>query len=286
VIIRSLRVRTPSLRVTNADVLAAVRDANPGVAPDEVRRYCRALDYLLRRAGARTRFYRDRAKGETALDLITDVSRQAMEDSGAAPSQIDAVIFCGVARGFLEPATAAFVSGALGLTCDAFDVSEACMSWVRALQIADSLLRTGTYSTVLIVNGEFTVFEHGVPDIYVIKSPDQLRHTFAAFTIGEAASAMVVGASPDEWHFRLGPTPGTITVRAVVTGGTPPYRFGVAFGADDPVPQEPVSASGWAVKELTVLPTARPGDVLNVRVVVTDSGARRTDQSSQVQIKP
>ncbi len=231
-IIRSLSLRTPSLRVTNDDVLAAISEANPNVSPRDVQRYCRTLASLLRRAGAQTRFYRDRAKGETALSLILDAATRAIDDSGIAPSDIDALIFCGVARGFLEPATAAFVSGALGLACDAFDVSEACMSWVRALHIAYNFLAAGTYSTVLIVNGEFTVFEHGLPEVCVIKSPEQLRYTFAAFTIGEAASATVVGASPRRWHFRFRSDPSLVDLCTLPIPGyegfaTPSNRLGL-----------------------------------------------------------
>jgi acyl-CoA:acyl-CoA alkyltransferase len=231
-IIRSLSLKTPSLRVTNDDVLAAIAKANPDVPARTVDKYCRTLEHLLKRAGAQTRFYRDRTKGETALGLIIDAATRAIEDSGAAPSDIDAIIFCGVARGFLEPASAAFVSGALGLTCDAFDVSEACMSWVRALHIAYNFLTAGTYSTVLIVNGEFTVFEHGLPDICVIKSLEQLRYTFAAFTIGEAASATVVSASPHPWHFRFRSDPSlvdlcTLPIKGYEDFARPSRRLGL-----------------------------------------------------------
>jgi hypothetical protein len=79
---------------------------------------------------------------------------------------------------------------------------------------------------------------------------------------------------------------GRITVRAVVSGGTPPYRFGIGFSLDDLQPQDPVSATGWIVKEVPVPPKGRAGDMLVVRVVVIDASARRIDQASQVQLKP
>ena len=231
-IIRSLILKTPSLRVTNDDVLAAIKKANLDLSARDVDKYCRTLEHLLKRAGARTRFYRDRTKGETALGLIVEAATRAIENSGAASADIDAIIFCGVARGFLEPATAAFVSGALGLKCDAFDVSEGCMSWVRTLQIAYSFLTAGTYSTLLIVNGEFTVFEHGLPDVCVIKSFEQLRYTFAAFTIGEAATATVVSASPHRWRFRFRSDPSlvdlcTLPIKGYEDFAKPSTRLGL-----------------------------------------------------------
>jgi acyl-CoA:acyl-CoA alkyltransferase len=232
VIIRGMSVKIPSRCVTNDDILAGIYQANPGVPARDLHRYCRTLEYLLKRAGAKTRFYRDRAKGETALGLIIDAAHHAMGEAGVGPSDIDALIFCGVGRGFLEPANAAFISGALGLAGDAFDVSEACMSWVRSLHIAYNFMATGTYSTVLIVNGEFTVFEHGLPDVNLLRSPDQLRHTFAAFTIGEAASATVVGTSPNPWHFRFRADPSlvdlcTLPIRGYQEFAVPNPRLGL-----------------------------------------------------------
>ncbi len=79
---------------------------------------------------------------------------------------------------------------------------------------------------------------------------------------------------------------GRITVRAVVSGGVPPYRFGIGFGREEPQLQESVNPSGWIVKEVPVPPKVRAGDVLVVRVLVSDSGDRKTDQFSEVQIKP
>jgi hypothetical protein len=79
---------------------------------------------------------------------------------------------------------------------------------------------------------------------------------------------------------------GRITVRAVVSGGTPPYRYGIAFGTDDPKPEEVVPTSGWIVKELPVSSQARAGEILVVRVAVSDSSGKRTDQTSQVAIVP
>jgi hypothetical protein len=79
---------------------------------------------------------------------------------------------------------------------------------------------------------------------------------------------------------------GRIVIRAVVSGGAPPYRFGIAFGTDEPRPQEPVPSSGWIVKEVAVPPEARAGEILTVRVLVADSAGKKTDQTSQLPIKP
>jgi 3-oxoacyl-[acyl-carrier-protein] synthase III len=199
--IESLAVALPTQRVTNDELIALVRSANTEVDDRIVETYCRTLGTFLQRSGARTRAYRNRQTGETAIDFITAAVSRALQEAGVTGAEIDLVIYCGVGRGFLEPANATFVARACRLDCDAFDISDACMSWVRALHIAYSLLLSGTYTRILVVNGEFTVYEHGLPEVLKIRSPDQLRHVFPAFTIGEAATATVLTRSTKLWRF-------------------------------------------------------------------------------------
>jgi 3-oxoacyl-[acyl-carrier-protein] synthase III len=166
----------------------------------------------LAKAGAETRYFRDREKGENAFNLIMDAVQSALVQGDVKPTDIDLVIYCGVGRGFLEPANAAFISRALGIHCDSFDVVDACMSWVRSLHIAYNLLMNGSYSRVLVVNGEFTVYEHGLPKVVEIRSENQLRYTFPAFTVGEAATATVLVPSQKQWCFRFRSDPSLATL--------------------------------------------------------------------------
>jgi 3-oxoacyl-[acyl-carrier-protein] synthase III len=203
VIISSISLRTPSVCVTNEGVLDRIRETNAGVPCATVERYCAIVGLLLERTGVQTRYIRDKANGERGFDLMIDAAKDAISKSGIAFSEIDLIIFCGVGRGFLEPANAIFVAKALGIECEAFDVGDACMSWVRSLQLAHSMLKTGTHSNVLIVNAEFTVHEHGIPDALKVCTDEALKYTFPALTIGEAATATVVSASERPWTFRF-----------------------------------------------------------------------------------
>jgi acyl-CoA:acyl-CoA alkyltransferase len=201
--IESISLVVPSLCVTNSDIIGKIRETNSTLPPPMVDSYCRVLQQLLSNAGAETRYIRDRGRGETAFDLIIDAVRSALRQADIKAEQLDLLIFCGVGRGFLVPSNAAFICRALKINCDYFDVSDACMSWVRSLHICYNFLANRTYSKVLIVNGEFTVFEHGFPEIFAIQARDRLAYTFPAFTIGEAASATVLVQSPAEWSFRF-----------------------------------------------------------------------------------
>jgi acyl-CoA:acyl-CoA alkyltransferase len=202
-IIQSIALETPSLKLSNDDLLDRIREANCTEPDSEVSDYCKRVGGLLAKTGAQTRYVRDRKNGETALGLVVQAARLALDRAGCKASDIDLLIYCGVAKGFVEPASATFVCRALGMSCDCFDVSEACMSWVRSLHIAHNYLATSAYSKILIVNGEFTSYEHSGEDMFRIRSKDELGYTFPAFTIGEAATATVLGPSRNQWKFRF-----------------------------------------------------------------------------------
>lgn len=206
-IIQSVAVRTPSRCVTNDDLLQLIREQNADHPAESVNLYCSKITRLLKNVGAETRYIRDKAGGEKGFDLLIDAVCSAARDANVRLNQIDLIIYCGVGRGFLEPANAVFVAKALGMSCDAFDVSEACMSWVRALHIAQTFLLTRSYSNILIVNAEFTVHENGLPNILRLRSDEHIAYSFPALTIGEAAAATVVLASDKTWDFRFRSVP-------------------------------------------------------------------------------
>jgi 3-oxoacyl-[acyl-carrier-protein] synthase III len=207
VIIQSVAFRTPSLCLTNEDIIERIREHNARTSPEEVSDYCGTIAAMLQSVGAGTRYIRDRRGGESGFDLIMDAARAAIAEAGLTAGKIDLVIFCGVGRGFLEPANAAFVAKALGGTCEAFDISEACMSWVRALQVANGLLAAMSYTNMLVVNAEFGVHEHGLPGILEIRSKDQLEYSFPSLTIGEGVSATVLSRSDNRWNFKFKSNP-------------------------------------------------------------------------------
>jgi|RhiMethySRZTD1v2_1073278.scaffolds.fasta_scaffold15493_4 hypothetical protein len=76
---------------------------------------------------------------------------------------------------------------------------------------------------------------------------------------------------------------GTLTVRAVVRGGSPPYKFGLAQGADAPQPDDMVSQGGWIAKEI-VLKDAAHGESPRVRVLVQDTSGKRAEQTATVRL--
>jgi len=199
--IASIALRTPSLEVSNESILSLIARHNTHQAAASVTQYQREVALLLRRTGSVTRFYRDLDRGEKALDFITDAITAALAGAALDRSDVDLLIYCGVGRGFIEPANAYFIAEKLGLHCQGFDLTDACMSWTRALELAGFYLQCDGIDNVLVVNGEFTVYEHGYPQVFTIGDRNRLAYTFPAYTIGEGATATLVRASDQPWRF-------------------------------------------------------------------------------------
>jgi len=151
----------------------------------------RALREMFRHNGAESRHHRDR--DESAIDLGLQAGRAALERAGLAPTDIDLLIYVGVGRGFLEPATACLFHSALRLTnATCFDLLDACASWLRALDVARRFLDAGVYRRIMLLNCECNFEEYIRWDF---RSLGDLDHLGAGFTVGEAATATILEAS-------------------------------------------------------------------------------------------
>lgn len=196
--ILSVRHAVPTERLTND----YWRDRVSGSAPNG---FClqkkAAIDGQMTRffdlCGTQVRYKQQ--PGTRALDFALAATRSALDAAAVPAQQIDFVIYCGVGRGWLEPATANVITAELGLsnaTC--FDILDACASWLRALQVARSFIQGGTYRRGLIVNCECSMesYLH-----YDVQNPDDFERRLACFTIGEAATATVVSDDDKEDDF-------------------------------------------------------------------------------------
>jgi len=151
--------------------------------------------------GTQVRHLRD--DNETSLEFVLDAARSALEKSDTNPDEVEFLIYVGVGRGWIEPATANVVQAELGLpNCTCFDLLDACASWLRALQVAHSLITSGAYRCGMIVNCECTAESYLDLDLH---SVEDVERRLACFTIGEAATATIVDDSNpgDDFYFRF-----------------------------------------------------------------------------------
>jgi 3-oxoacyl-[acyl-carrier-protein] synthase III len=183
--------RVPETRYSNQDVIdIIVERSRHDCTDDELKAIQRWIGKSFQWTGSQHRHLA--MNGEGMLDITKLAVSEALDKAELKPEEIDLVIYTGVARGWLEPATAAFIqnqAGAHNATC--FDVLDACAGWLRGLQIADSLIATGACRNALIVAAEGGMLNFAELNL---SSQERLRQHFATLTIGEAATATVIEA--------------------------------------------------------------------------------------------
>lgn len=188
----------PSRQVTNEEVIANVRKASAAhLSPAELDVLEQLIHDGFASTGTRVRYHR--AEGEKATELAARAGRRALDSAGLAPGDIDLLMYVGIGRGVVEPASANIYQDMLGLrSATAFDVLDACASWVRALQLAQLFIERGAYRNVMIMNAEFTGIES---HRYELRSVDEFAHWHPSITIGEAATATILTASEKDDNF-------------------------------------------------------------------------------------
>ncbi len=136
-------------------------------------------------------------KEETPIFMMEAAFKDAIDQSGLDPADIDMLIYSGCLKGVTEPAQANLVANALGLKqVDCFDVSEACAGWVRAFEIASNYIQLGKAKNIAIISS-ISANSYAGDDSWTIQSPEQLDFKFAALTVGAAASVTLVSADKE-----------------------------------------------------------------------------------------
>lgn len=122
-----------------------------------------------------------------ASDLAKLASEPILENNTAP----DLLIFASASQDVSEPATALILQDKLHLDCPAFDVKNACNSFLSGLEVASGLVRSGDYKNVLVATGE-------IPSRvikYNFESRNEFKSSFASFTLGDGGGAALVSVS-------------------------------------------------------------------------------------------
>ena len=128
----------PARRVSNAELAAQVDTSD---------------EWIVERTGIRFRHIA--GPDETTGTLATDAARRAIEAAGIAATDIDLIVLATATPDQTFPATETKVQAALGiLDCVAFDVAAVCSGFLYAVQVADSMLRTGVHRRALVIGAE------------------------------------------------------------------------------------------------------------------------------------
>ena len=110
-------------------------------------------EWIVERTGIRNRYIADAS--ETTATLAHAACRQALEHAGIAAGEIDLIVLATATPDQTFPSSATKVQAMLGINdCIAFDVHAVCTGFLYALTVADSMLRSGSAETALVIGSE------------------------------------------------------------------------------------------------------------------------------------
>ena len=141
-------------------------------------------EWIVKRTGISQRRI---AQGEDTSDLGTKAAQIALERANLAAKDIDAVICATISPDhFCMPSTACKIAKNLGINAiTAFDISAACTGFIYLLELAKSLIESGSKKNVLIIGAE-----------KLSKIVDWTDRT-TCILFGDGAGAAVVSASEE-----------------------------------------------------------------------------------------
>jgi 3-oxoacyl-[acyl-carrier-protein] synthase III len=109
--------------------------------------------WIVERTGIRSRYIA--GEGETTATLARDAAIKALEHAGLDATEVDLIVLATATPDQTFPSTATKVQAMLGIDdCIAFDVHAVCTGFLYALSVADSMLRTGSARTALVIGAE------------------------------------------------------------------------------------------------------------------------------------
>jgi 3-oxoacyl-[acyl-carrier-protein] synthase-3 len=134
-------------------------------------------------------------EGEATIDLATNAARQLLDRLGADPGGIDAILFGSVTPSFLySPPDAAMLQDRLGIPVwqgavpreiKGADISLACSTWVTALMLSYSLIRSGMAKRILLIGADR------------MSATINWRDRSFATVLGDAGTATLCSAVPE-----------------------------------------------------------------------------------------
>ena len=109
--------------------------------------------WIQERTGVRERHVA--ADDESASTMGIQAARQALEQAGVEPGELDLVIAATTTPDGLFPAVASLVQDGLGARrAGAFDINAACVGFLSAISVASQFIASGAYQRILVTGSE------------------------------------------------------------------------------------------------------------------------------------
>lgn len=141
-------------------------------------------EWIQKRTGIKRR--RIASEDQASSDLGLEASKEALDDAGLDPSEVDLIVVATSTPDMLFPATGCVLQDKLGVdTIPAYDLGAGCSGFLYALSTARGQILSGEIDTALVVGAEVTSRFNNWND----------RSTCILF--GDGASAFVLDNEPD-----------------------------------------------------------------------------------------
>lgn len=89
---------------------------------------------------------------EDVVSLGVNSAKEAMEDAGVSPSDIDLIVVNTSSADKVSPSVACMIQNELAVTCPSFDINAVCSGFIYSLELVSNLLEK--YNTILMVSTE------------------------------------------------------------------------------------------------------------------------------------
>ena len=143
-----------------------------------------ADEWIRSRTGIRERRFAE--PDESTSDLATVAARNALQQGGIDPMELDCIILATSTPDMSLPSTACMVQKNIGANrASAFDINAVCSGFVYAVETADCFIRSGKYRTVMVIGA----------DTYSKILNFQDKTSCPLF--GDGAGALILGTSDD-----------------------------------------------------------------------------------------
>ena len=128
-------------------------------------------------------------------DLAIRAGRSALEQAGLDPKEIGMVLYCGIDRDWIEPATSHRIQRELGcVNATCMDITNACHGFSNGMSVGDSMIATGAVENVLVVTGEVPshLIHDVIRDIGDNPTLEYFKGKIGGFTTGDAGGAVIL----------------------------------------------------------------------------------------------
>ena len=171
-------------------------------------------EWIATRTGIRQR--RFAADDETTSDMAIQAANKAILSAGIEKNSIDCIIFATMTPDMPFPSSACLLQDQMGLpNVTAFDIQAACSGFIYALNLANTMILSKQYKTILIIGAE------------KLSSILDFKDRTTCVLFGDGASAAIVSKSDDSGV-------GILHTDTGADGGTPELLHQPAGGSAIP----------------------------------------------------